>query len=73
MKRIALSDISDDLETLTMEDGSLWKVPFEFMPSICTWAPTTIIEISIVDENSEWPYQLLNTEEGVAVRARKIR
>ena len=73
MKRIRFYDLSDNLDNIILEDGSQWYVPFEFTPTIISWGPQTIIEISTIDKESDYPYQLLNTEEGTAVRAKRIK
>ena len=63
-----LIEVSDDFE-VKLDDGSQWNVTPEDMPTVCTWTPTATIRIRLVDLDSPWPYELLNTEEDVSVRA----
>ncbi|MBA7614998.1 hypothetical protein ES703_22273 [subsurface metagenome] len=66
-----LIEVTNNFE-VKLDDGSLWSVTPEHMPTVCTWTPTATIKIREVDPNSPWPYELSNTEEGVSVRASRI-
>jgi len=67
-----LIEVKDDFETLELDNGSRWSVTPEAMPTICTWIPTANIRIRLVDPTSLWPYEILNTEDDVSVRARRV-
>jgi hypothetical protein len=65
-------EVKEDSDTLELDDGSQWSVTPEAIPTICTWLPTTNVRIKLIDHNSFWPYEILNTESDVSVRARRV-
>lgn len=62
-----LIDVSKNGKVLTLLDGSKWEVRPSDTPTVCTWIPTTSIEISLDDDHA-YPYILTNGE-GISVRA----
>jgi len=62
--------INADLETIETIDGTRWSVEPGGQPIICTWLPTDIIEIRLVDPDSSWPYELRHG--GETVRAMRL-
>jgi len=52
-------------------DGSVWEINPGDMPTVCTWIPTAEIEI-IKEDDSIYPYKLINKEIDVEIRAYKI-
>jgi len=72
IKESMLIEVSDEHLTLQLADGSQWNVAPGDLPTIVTWIPTATIRIRYVERNSPWPYELLNTENDVSVRAKRI-
>lgn len=72
-KESMLIEVSSDCQTLHLADGSRWSVEPADMPTIATWIPTANVIIRYVEPSSPWPYELLNTENNVSVRATRIR
>ena len=75
-----LVEVLDDSETLVLAKQSTrgvatskWSVEPGYNPTVCTWIPTATIEVTLVDANSPWPYEIMNTEESVSVRARRTK
>ena len=61
-----------DEGTLTFLDGTMFSVAPGDIVTICTWLPMNAIQIAHVDPNSAYPYELTNSSDGVAVRARRL-
>lgn len=58
-----LLEISNDLTTLQMMEGTRWSVEPGGQTTICTWLPTDTIEIRLVEPDSAWPYELRHGSE----------
>ena len=67
-----LIQVNDDCTTLELDDGSKLSVEPGDTPTIATWLPTETIRIELANPNATWPYELINTEEDVSVRAMRI-
>jgi len=63
-----LVSVSKNGKVLTLLDGSKWTVRPSDTPTVCTWLPTTQIEVSLEDGDHAYPYIVTNGE-GISVRA----
>ena len=72
-KESMLIEVSDDCQMLQLADGSQWNVEPTYMPTIATWIPTANVRVRYVEPDSPWPYELLNTENDISVRAMRIK
>lgn len=67
---VQLYEVLDNGEKLSMLDGSIWLVNPGDIPTVCTWIPLNVIEVTKNNIDSMYNYFLDN--DGVVVRARKI-
>ncbi|MEI9475893.1 MAG: hypothetical protein WCO26_04885 [Deltaproteobacteria bacterium] len=57
---------------LTMMDGSKWFVDPSDLPTVATWMPTAPIAIERND-NQMFSHDLTNLDEGVTIKAMRVR
>jgi hypothetical protein len=65
------SGIADEGMNLFLLDGTKWNINPGDISTVLTWAPGTTVRITIVNEESFYPYKLYHTGTGDSVKARK--
>ncbi len=67
-----LVEVQDDGLRVYLEDGSQWKVNPIDSKAVLKWAPTAMIRIKRVSEDSKFPYELINIPEGKLAHAAEV-
>ena len=66
-----LKAVADEGMNLFLLDGTKWNVNPGDISMVLTWVPGATVRITIVNEESFYPYMLYHTGTGSSVRARK--
>ena len=66
-----LNAVADEGMNLFLLDGTKWNINPRDISTVLTWVPEATVRITIVDEESFYPYMLYHTRTGGFVRARK--
>ena len=66
-----LMDVDVMSRILELDDDSRWSFPPEAMSIAIKWVPAETIRITPVDDALPWPYELLNVEQDVCIRAKR--
>ena len=65
--------IADEGMNLFLLDGTKWNVNPDDISTILTWIPGETVRITIVNEESFYPYILYHTGTGDSIKVRKER
>jgi hypothetical protein len=65
-----LVDVSEDWDMIELDDGSQWSVMPKDTSNVVTWIPQQTITLELVDSDSDWPYELINLDVDMSVRAK---
>jgi len=63
--------IADEGMNLFLLDGTKWNVNPGDISTVLTWVPGATVRLTIMDEESFYPYMLYHTGTGDSVKARK--
>ncbi len=66
-----LKAVTDEGMNLFLFDGTKWNVNPGDISTVLTWGPGATLRITIVNEESFYPYMLYHTGTGDSVKARK--
>ena len=66
-----LKAVADEGMNLFLLDGTKWNINPGDISTVLTWVPGAALKISIVNEESFYPYMLYHTGTGSSVKARK--
>jgi len=67
-----LIEVKESGEEIELMDGSRWAINPSDIPTVCTWIPTAEIKIKLIDKSSLYPYEIINMNIDVSVRAMKL-
>ena len=63
--------VADEGMNLFLLDGTKWNINPGDMSTVLTWVPGATVRITMLNEESFYPYTLYHTGTGSSVRARK--
>jgi hypothetical protein len=66
-----LKAVADEGMNLFLLDGTKWNINPGDISTVLTWVPGATVRITIVNEESFYPYMLYHTGTGSFVKARK--
>jgi hypothetical protein len=66
-----LQAVADEGMNLFLLDGTKWNINPGDISTVLTWVPGATVRITIVNEESFYPYMLYHTGTGSFVKARK--
>ena len=66
-----LQAVADEGMNLFLLDGTKWNINPGDISTVLTWVPGATVRITILNEESFYPYILYHTGTGSSVKARK--